>query len=69
MTICYVRKDRTAEGRDSGQKGRGRERGELEDTRIGEQEGARSIPGEMGDLGMSLVSIEVAEINDTCLHF
>ena len=47
----------------------GRERGELEDTRTGEQEGARSIPGEMGDLGMSLVSIEVAEINDTCLHF
>ena len=57
------------EGQDSGgerqwTKG-ARERGELEDTRTGEQEGARSIPGEMGDLGMSLVSIEVAEINDT----
>ena len=46
--------------------------GELEDTRTGEQEGARSIPGEMGHLCMSLVSIEVAEINDTidtCICF
>ena len=35
--------------------------GELEDTRTGEQEGAVSIPGEMGDLCMSLVVVLCAQ--------